>query len=316
MTRLLCMLVMATLGAASGVRAPHQPPPVAPAPAYSVGAAMDAKRNRLVIFGGYTGRYVADTWQWDGGAWTRFDGSGPPARNSPAMVYDAARSQIVMFGGDTRATGALADTWTFDGASWVQVATDGPPPRTTHHMVYDSARQRVVMFGGVNGTTLLDDTWEWDGRRWTRSAATGPQGRALAGMAYDSARRKVVLFGGMPVMAPNIPSLGDTWEYDGTRWSQVQVPGPSARDHVAMDYDAARRLVVLHGGGLQEAEQRETWTFDGRQWTREQTAGPARRYARLAFDPAAGSMLLFGGFDRNPSNELWRLAGNGWTRVR
>jgi hypothetical protein len=105
-----------------------QQPPSSPPAVYSVGTAYDSGRTKLVVFGGYGGRrYVGDTWEWDGKAWTRFGGPGPSGRNSPAMAYDAARKRIVMFGGDAQPTGSLGDTWTFDGLAWRQVATSGPP---------------------------------------------------------------------------------------------------------------------------------------------------------------------------------------------
>jgi hypothetical protein len=182
-------------------------------------------------------------------------------------------------------------------------------------MVYDVRRRRVVMFGGVAGTAMLGDTWEWDGERWALVATEGPPGRALYGLAYDTARERVVLFGGTSVLAPDAPSFGDTWEWDGAHWARVEVTGPSARDHVAMGYDPVRRAVVLHGGGLGPVDPSETWTYDGRSWTKLSATGPRRRYAKLVFDARAGVMLLYGGFDTAPSNELWRLAGTTWERM-
>jgi hypothetical protein len=229
------------------------------------------------------------------------------------MAYDAARGQVVLFGGDTRATGALGDTWILDGSGWRQVPGEGPPPRSTHQMVYDSRRQRLVVFGGASGSEVLGDTWEFDGARWHRMATDGPSARTLHGLAYDSARGVTVLFGGVSRLAPDAASHGDTWEWDGTRWRRIDVQGPSPRDHVAMAYDAARRRVVLHGGGLEEASA-ETWTYDGRSWRLASSAGPRRRFARLEFEPS-GSLLLYGGFDRQPSNELWRFRADTWTKV-
>lgn len=297
-------------------RASAQSGPETPAPAYSVGSAYDTRRNRLVVFGGYTnGRYVGDTWEWTGTAWTRVESTGPSARNGPAMVYDAARRQVVLFGGDTRATGALGDTWLYDGTAWRQVEGAGPPPRSTHHMVYDTRRERVVLFGGAAGTSMLGDTWEWDGDRWTRAATDGPSARTLYGLAYDSKRGRVVMFGGTSVLAPDAPSHRETWEWDGTRWSLADTAGPSARDHVAMGYDAARGAVIMHGGGLGDVDPGETWAYDGRGWQRLTADGPRRRFARLEFDPRSGALLLYGGFDRQPSSELWTLRGTTWTRV-
>jgi hypothetical protein len=307
-------VLLATVVASTARTALAQPAVAVPAPAYSVGSAYDTARNRLVMFGGFNGRYVGDTWEWDGTSWTRSSATGPSARNSPAMVYDAARRQVVLFGGDTRATGALGDTWTFDGTTWRQLQVAGPPPRSTHQMVYDSRRQRVVVFGGAAGSAILGDTWEWDGTRWVQAATDGPSARTLYGLAYDSKRGRVVMFGGTGVLASGAPSSRETWEWDGTRWTLADTTGPSARDHIAMGYDAARGAVIMHGGGLGAVDPGETWAYDGR-WTRLTGEGPRRRYARLEFDARAQEMLLYGGFDRQPSNELWRLHAASWQRV-
>ncbi|NOT09544.1 MAG: hypothetical protein HOP28_15240 [Gemmatimonadales bacterium] len=64
-----------------------------------------------------------------------------------------------------------------------------------------------------------------------------------------------------------------------------------------------------------EAASAETWTYDGATWARLTDAGPRRRFPQLMFDSAAGGVLLYGGFDREPSNELWRLRGSAWERL-
>ena len=63
-------------------------------------------------------------------------------------------------------------------------------------------------------------------------------------MTYDSARGVSVVFGGL------IPSFltGDTWEWDGTTWTQVATTGPSGRFDTALVYDSARGASVLFGG--------------------------------------------------------------------
>ncbi len=297
--------------------APAQSPaePSSPPAAYSVGAAYDSAHACLVVFGGYLGgRYVGDTWEWNGVTWRRSALAGPSARNSPALVYDERRGRVLLFGGDARPIGDLGDTWERVGEAWRQLRVPGPPPRTTHVMVYDSRRDRVVLFGGVAAGQGLGDTWEFDGERWSQVAADGPTPRGLYAMAYDAARGRTVLFGGTSAPRPDAPSLGDTWEWDGQHWTQIDVPGPSPRDHTQMAYDAVRRVIVLHGGGLDE-QSSETWKYDGRAWTRADVSGPPRRYAKMTFDPRTRSILLYGGFAREPSNELWRLGDSSWQRI-
>ena len=53
---------------------------------------------------------------------------------------------------------------------------------------------------------------------WIQKQDIGPRPRVVLGMAYDSVRKKVVLFGGYPLGGGTI---GDTWEWDGTDWTQV-----------------------------------------------------------------------------------------------
>jgi hypothetical protein len=59
-------------------------------------------------------------------------------------------------------------------------------------------------------------------------------------------RQRVVLFGGN---ISGVGFLGDTWEWDGTNWTQLTPSAsPSARLAHAMAYHAARQRVVLCAG--------------------------------------------------------------------
>ncbi len=289
---------------------------IAPPAVYSVGAAFDSARNRVVVFGGFgSGGYVGDTWEWNGSAWSNAGSAGPSARNSPALVYDSKRDRVLMFGGDARPTGDLGDMWERVGGTWRQLNIATPPARTTHVMAYDSRRDRVVLFGGMANNEALGDTWEFDGTAWTRVAATGPVARGLYAMAYDAGRGVTVLFGGTSALRPDAASLGDTWEWDGKAWKKIDITGPSPRDHTQMIYDSKSRAIVLHGGGDIGGAASETWMYVGRAWTRAAFRGPSRRYAKMMYDTLHGTVLLYGGFAEQPSNELWRLDPNGWSRV-
>jgi Dockerin type I domain len=113
-----------------------------------------------------------------------------------------------------------------------------------------------VLFGGTDGCCKdFGDTWTWDGTVWTQVATTGPEARFGMGMAYDSARHRTVLFGGESLSGPEFVEFGDTWEWDGVRWTQVASTGPSAREANAMAYDKARGKAVIFGG--------DTWEWMG-----------------------------------------------------
>jgi hypothetical protein len=95
---------------------------VATPPARSlVQTATDERTGTIVMFGG-VGRN--DTWTWDGDRWTQqYPLHSPSARSStgpmPGLAYDAARGEVVVFGGVDYATGALLnDTWAWNGRDW------------------------------------------------------------------------------------------------------------------------------------------------------------------------------------------------------
>jgi len=132
---------------------------------------------------------------------------------------------------------------------WWQVSATGPSERSGHAMVYDSGRGMRVVFGGEGSSGHFGDTWEWDGINWRCAATSGPSPRHSHSMAYDSARGKVVLFGGnFNTDDPSRQHLNDTWEWDGSSWTQIRTVEPPGREGHAMAYDSARRVVVLFGG--------------------------------------------------------------------
>src|SRR5262245_38299883 len=99
-------------------------------------------------------------------------------------------------------------------------------------------------------------------------------------MAFDSKRGRVVLFVGQPATPTEGISgmLGDTWEWDGSFWTQVSDIGPPPRTLHAMAYDSAREVTVLFGGSVaQTGPAGDTWQWDGQDWTQLLDSGPPPR---------------------------------------
>ena len=133
-----------------------------------------------------------------------------------------------------------------------------------------------MMFGGldIKQGRNFRDTWEFDGHTWTRVSVVGPTARFHHIMVYDVARARVVLFGGNTAEPPlNLDKFkagarGDTWEWDGRRWTEVRAFGPARRDHHAMAYDQQRRRMATHhirprdrlGAGQHRPSQSPDWT--------------------------------------------------------
>jgi hypothetical protein len=118
----------------------------------------------------------------------------------------------------------------------------------------------------------------------------------------------VVLFGGRTKANP----FGDTWEWDGTEWTQVQDVGPSARLAHAMVFDPTASRVVLFAGA-NGAGLNDTWLWDGTAWAQAADTRPDPRAASAMV--AAATVVLFGGvnsIDPNLPNANRIIYGDSW----
>ena len=135
---------------------------------------------------------------------------------------------------------------------WEPLLVGKPPARYDAAIAYDSARQRIVMFAGAfraGGAVTRGDTWEWDGEGWRLLATpAAPPVRLGHVMAYDASRLRIVMFGGRSAEEFST-LLGDTWEFDGTRWALLApAHTPSPRTNASAVYDPIHRRIVLFGG--------------------------------------------------------------------
>jgi hypothetical protein len=150
----------------------QQHPASAPSPRTGPAMAFDSIRSRTVLFGGRdstTGVRQNDTWEWDGGTWSRIaTAAAPYARFWHSMAFDPIRDRTILFGGDHIQPFSLGDendTWEWDGAHWARDWTDAAPSvRAGQSMAWDSALGRMVLFGGFNAgvspNTFSNETWE------------------------------------------------------------------------------------------------------------------------------------------------------------
>jgi hypothetical protein len=250
--------------------------------------------------------------------WTQKQDIGPLPRSGHAMVFEASRQRVLLFGGFAGGNQFLSDTWSWNGEDWTQLADIGPTSRSLHGMAYDSVRDRVVLFGGHAGATEFGDTWEWDGEAWTQIEDTGPSARFGHGLVFDETRQVTTLFGGgHTAAAPE----ADTWTWDGTNWQQVEDTGPAARTGHAMAFDRSRAVAVLFGGNGADLTTSfgDTWEWDGTLWKRVQDIGAAAATGgAMVFRTAVSA--LFGGIssiDNVAGRKLfgltWEWNGQHWT---
>ncbi|MFO1076440.1 MAG: hypothetical protein U1E73_01800 [Planctomycetota bacterium] len=173
----------------------------------------------------------------------------PTGRVYTDMTYDAARGQMVLFGGGYGAN-AFNDTWTFDGATWTNHGAGYAARRVQPALAYEASLGTVLFGGGTLSGTYYGDTMYWTGSDWiyTLGGSAWPAARMGHDMVTDTARGRIVMFGGY-----NGTTLGDTWQlratYYGPQWTQMATIGtPGPRQSHAMAYDQKRDRVVLFGG--------------------------------------------------------------------
>ena len=291
-------------------------------PRFGGAMAYDPSRGKTVLFGGRDGKNLGDTWEWDGSSWTELspNGPSPSARFGQSMVYDPSLQRLVLFSG---LAGALTnDTWEWDGGHWTRTSGAAHPTLGVGLAAsYDATRKTTITFGGIPDTDPTDVMWEWDGLSWSRVSPTGPwpPARTWASMTHDPVRGRTVLFGGED---KDDNSLGDTWEWDGSRWvDRAPATSPLPRSRYVMAYDMARRRVVLHSGLSGASIQTDTWEWDGSNWSEVSSANlpPPRLHATMVYDTQREALLLFGGSTdnaiANPRSDTWERRDTEWVEV-
>jgi hypothetical protein len=142
-------------------------------------AIYDPVRDRMVVFGGYSGYYFNDLWALSLAGtpvWTRLTPSGtlPSGRGNHSAIYDPVRDRMVVFGGSDGSFSNFDDVWALSLAgtpTWMQLTPSGTPPsaRRGHSAIYDPVRERKVVFGGYSGN-YLSEVWALE---WCTTCAVG-----------------------------------------------------------------------------------------------------------------------------------------------
>ena len=256
-------------------------PATSPTAVTGHGMAYDPARDRVVLFGGSTVpagqvNYSSETWEWDGTDWTQMNpATVPPARDWTAMVYDPNVGGVLMFAGrdsNNKPAGSYVpydDTWVWNGVDWTQLSpATVPATRHGHQMAFDKTLNKVVMTGGEMPGASYDETWTWDGVDWTLlTTANSPGIRVFHAMEYDDSRNVLVLHSGKNKTSNTL--YGDTWEFDGSNWTQVDNSGP-AYGWYRIAYDANNQEILVQGGSTTPNHSTSdglSWSFGEGIWT-------------------------------------------------
>jgi hypothetical protein len=203
------------------------------------------KGGSLILFGGgyYPTFELDDTWAFlPNGTWSNITSTASPThanspieRQYPNVVYDAGDGYLLMYGGQgTAGHGALGDTWEFSNGVWTNVTSrvPQPAPSAAGAFAYDTGDGYAVLFSGIGpnkvakgtGHTETTDnyTWTYSAGVWTNiTGAVTPPPRFGAAIAYDPVDGYVVMFGGLASTGAHVPTLKDTWTFEGGVWTNI-----------------------------------------------------------------------------------------------
>ena len=279
---------------------------IPPAPIANAASAFDQEHGQMVIFGGNTSSNPAtrDTWTWDGKYWRHVHPSvSPPARAGAVMAYDAARRNVVLFGGDS--------TWTWNGITWqLRHPVHQPPVQVNPGqfgvaMQYDPQTKTVLLLGAPSNKTLeaLGPTamFSWNGSDWKLLT---PQTPSPLG-AMTSGGRQVLMLAGGQVGGRYVTQ---TWRWDGTNWSLLDVKtNLPLLGTTSSAYDPGRDQLVLLTG--------DTWTWDGLKWTRQHPTLQPQLPGYMAYVPSLHEVVSWGDRTASVDNQMFGWDGSNWNLI-
>ncbi|MFT3914925.1 MAG: hypothetical protein QM704_12660 [Anaeromyxobacteraceae bacterium] len=300
---------------------------------------FDAARGELVFA---NGDFTDTTWSFNGRFWTSFATGNPPAANYPSSA--GTPNGVYRFGGVMAGTSnPFVDGYRRTGTTWsvLTTSTPKPSPRYQSGTTWNggAAIPHLLVFGGgysqptgpcpagnTSSLCLLNDTWGYGawgagvcgaaGTSCWRNLGTGGPPPRYFGPLVAMANGEAIVFGGSGSGA----TLGDTWRWNGTAWTQVTGAGPSARTSPVAAFDARRGKVLLASGNSPFAPDcgaaatglacPDVWEFDGTAWRRRVVADPEND-GSLASGDGVGAYSTDGGVyaPGGGSGRLWRWDG-------
>lgn len=255
-----------------------------PGPSPRRGAAMayHELRDQILLFGGYDGTALDDTWEliWDTDRtlWVWHPAvlctEPPAARYGHGMAYAPGPNAVVMGDGADGDVAYLVP-WTLSWSknmqcwSWVWSMVDETAGVVGWEHVsfgYDRRMERTLTYPSLNrdgDPTNYILYFDWDSETgWSYydvffpGCDICPTARLGGEFAYDRARGEMLLFGGLAYES-------DTWKWNGDRWADASAmagDNPTGRYGHALVYDPARQRAVLFGGDTGSLQQ-DTWEW-------------------------------------------------------
>ncbi len=311
-----------------------------PAHRTNYGAAYDARRGRVVMYGGYkNSNLLSELWEWDGASWEEMlpedpenDGS-PPALTHPSMTWHGSLGRVVLYGGHPGGYGGPSNKlWAWDGTSWERInptdpEEDGNPPGVQgSSFAWDSVRDRLVLFGGNTGSFYLGDVWEFDGHSWQKMTTVddlgdgSPKNVIGSEMVFSPEHgRPLLIVGGYIDPFGDNNSSTSVWAWDGKEWELIntgQIPNRERFGDPVKD----GHVYIFGGRGVDadgfcfpwcdSSERGDFWRLDGDTWVEVTSPDIAkdgdpgvRSGHKLVYDEGNGEFVLYGGQGYRQLNE-------------
>lgn len=280
---------------------------MAPAARAWAACTEDPSNARLLLVGGMTvagltRSFLTDVWEYGPAGWTQLVAPGAPARAGAACAFDAGSQRLLLMGGAEEYGGSSSDLWQWDGSQWRQLAPTAVPPAIG--VVTDLVQNRLVAFD------RRLQPWVRSGQGWAEMPMAGPAPppRDLAAIAFDPVRGRTVVFGGYSW--PQQQSwLFDTWEWDGSTWSQAQAATIPPLTNGKLACDLLGGGMLMFGDQTQTMTSPQTWRWDGSNWSQlfpPTSPGSAPNGLVMATDLVRGCVVLFDG------TKTWEWDGQQW----
>jgi hypothetical protein len=157
----------------------------------------------------------------------------------------------------------------------------------------------LVALALVAGAT---PTAVWAQGAWTLRAASGPGGPVTT--AYDSVRGVTVLVSG-----------DQTWEWNGSVWTERGTFTSLAGTDGAMAYDSARGVTIYYMDYGYPTFSNGMFEWDGSVWTPRGGPPEHRPGGAIAYDSGRAVTVLYLGSNANygGNSDTWEWDGNAWT---
>jgi len=258
---------------------------------------------------------------------------GGPTQPVASMTYDAAASEVVLFGGRGSSAVAQNQTWTYAAGVWTNLTGSlafAPPAVYGDSLAYFPGSNGVVLFGGIDQAGAYTNfTYLFANGTWsnlTASSHRAPSPRAWAAFTNDTTDRELVLFGGRSAGGWD----ADTWVFEDGIWLNIT----SAQSPALPPVVGGAILTNLPGvgallfGGAEwgpTSVHPSTYEFVNSRW--QNLTGtlalqpPAFDYGGGEYVPAVAGTFVFGGWLLSGGGgpysqpQTWEFANGSWTNV-